>query len=116
MASATLPPLTAYTNSDWFEEPFAFFDGDENTPQDLTGASARMALRLAGRATPALELSTANGYLVLALPNEIGVCVPQASMASLEPGAYAFDLVLTYASGQTETVLVGQVDVVGGIS
>jgi hypothetical protein len=118
MAEAAIMPqrLVAYTNADWSEEPFQFYAGGLDSPEDFTGASARLGLRLAGQATNAAEFSTAAGTLAVTLPNEIGITVPLGEMAALAPGLYAFDLVVTYASGAVETVLAGQVQIVDGIS
>lgn len=118
MAEAGVIPqaLVAYTNSDWNEEPFQFFVGGLGTPDDFTNASAKMGLRLAGANTNALELTTGDGTLAITLPNEIGIAVPLATMATLGPGLYAWDLAVTYGSGDIETVLTGKVQVVGGIA
>ena len=118
MAEAAILPtrLVAYTNANWYEEPFQFFSGSITTPDNFSGASAKMGLLLAGATTNAIELSTANGTLTITQPNEIGVTVPEATMATLAPGVYAFDLVVTYGNGDIETVLAGQVRIVAGIS
>jgi hypothetical protein len=118
MAEAAILPqaLVAYTNADWNEEPFQFFAGGLGSPDDFTGASAAMGLRLAGQGVNAAELSTSNGELAITLPNEIGITAPLSLMSGLTPGLYAFDLVVTYGSGDIETVLAGQVRIVGGIS
>lgn len=115
-AAALNQRLVAYTNSDWNEEPFQFFNGGLATPDDFNGASAKMGLRLAGQTVNAAEFTTANGELTITLPNEIGVTAPQSLMTGIAPGLYSFDLVITYASGDVETVLTGQVRIVGGVS
>jgi hypothetical protein len=118
MAEAAMLPqaLVAYTNADWNEEPFQFFTGSTSTPEDFTGASAAMGLRLAGATANAAELTTGDGSLTVTLPNEIGVTAPLALMSALAPGQYNFDLVVTYESGDVETLLSGQVMIVGGIT
>lgn len=118
MAEAAIMPqaLVAYTNADWKEEPFQFFSGGLDAPDDFTGASARMGLRLSGQATNAVEFSTDGGELTITAPNEIGVTAPLATMSSLSPGFYSFDLVVTYASGDIEVLLAGQVRIVGGVT
>lgn len=115
--AAIIPPtLIAYTNSNWNEEPFAFYNGALASPDDFTGASAKMGLRAAGSTTNALELTTGAGTLTITLPNEIGITVPAATMATLTPGPYAFDMVVTYGSGDVETLLAGQVEIRGGLA
>lgn len=118
MAEAAILPqaLVAYTNADWNEEPFQFFSGGLSSPDDFTGASAKMGLRPVGQSANAAEFTTANGQLTLTLPNEIGVTAPLGVMAALAPGLYGFDLVVTYAGGDVETLLAGQVRIVGGVS
>ena len=118
MAEAAIMPsrLTAYTNADWYEEPFQFFNGGLGAPDDFTGASARMGLRPAGQTTNATELTTDNGYLTITPPNEVGVTAPLSVMTGLAPGLYSWDLVITYGSGDIETVLTGQLQIVQGIS
>ena len=37
-------------------------------------------------------------------------------MSTLAPALYGFDLVVSYASGDIETVLAGQAQIVAGIS
>lgn len=108
--------LVAYTNADWNEEPFEFFTGGLGNPDDLTGASAKMGLRLSGQSTRAVDLSTADSTLTITLPSEIGVTAPLSLMSTLAPGLYDFDLVITYSSGDIETVLAGQVQIVAGIA
>lgn len=113
--AAILPqPLVVRTNENWNEEGFQFFNG--NTPDDFTGASAKLGLRIAAATINALELTTGAGTLTITLPNEIAIAVPLATMADLTPGLYDFDLVVTYGSGDIETILAGQVQIVGGIS
>lgn len=118
MAEAAILPakLVAYTNSDWNEEPWEYFNGALTTPDNLTGASAKMALRLTGQTVNAVEFTTDNSELTITLPNEIGITVPLSIMSTLTPGLYNFDLVVTYASGDIETVTAGQAQIVGGIS
>jgi hypothetical protein len=115
--AAALPSaLTAYTNADWREEPFAFFAGGLGSPEDFTGASARLGLRLAGQAANAAEFTTTNGELTITAPNEIGITAPLSAMSGLEPGQYSFDLIVTRANDEVETVLAGRVRIVGGLA
>lgn len=115
--AALLPvPLVAYTNADWNEEPFQFFTGAVTAPDDFTGASAKLGLRLAGETDNAAEFTTGNGELTITLPNEIAITAPLSLMQGLTPGRYNFDLVITYASGDVETVLAGQAQIVQGIA
>jgi hypothetical protein len=117
MAEAAKMPsfLTAYTNSDWNEEPFQFFVGSTSAP-DGPFTSAKMSLRAPGASSNAAEFNSTNGELTITSPNEIGVTAPLSLMSALAPGIYAFDLVVTYTSGDIETVLTGQVRIVQGIS
>lgn len=114
--STSLPQLTAFTNASWNEEPFQFFLGSVNSPDDFTGASFAMGLRAAGSATTTFHLTDGNGRLAVTLPNEVAITVDDAGMATLAPGPYSFDLVVTRADGQVENILQGVVQVVQGIA
>jgi len=115
--AATLPRvLVAYTNADWNEEPFRFFAGGPGAPEDFTGASARLGLRLAGQAANATEFTTDNGMLTLTLPNEIAITAPAAVVGPLAPGLYDWDLIVTYPAGDTQTLLFGQARITQGLA
>lgn len=116
MSLSALPQLTAFTNAGWYEEPFQFFLGSINTPDDFTGASFALGLRPAGSGVTSFHMSDANGRLTVTLPNEVGITVVEADMAGLAPGPYGFDLVVTRASGQFQNLLQGTVQIVGGIA
>lgn len=111
---SSMPLITAYTNEDWNLEPFAFTTN--GLADDFTGASAKMGLRLAGSTTNAVEFTTAASTLAITLPNEIGVTAPLALVSTLAAGLYNWDLVVTYGSGDIETILSGQLQVVAGTS
>lgn len=114
MAAVLPKTLVVYTNEDWFAEPWIF--KQNGVAEDFTGASAKMGLRMRGAATNAAEFTTGNGELTFTLPNEIGITAPLAVVSTLPPGKGDFDVVVTYASGQVKTKLVGTVEVVEGLS
>ena len=115
--AATLPRvLVAYTNADWNEEPFAFFAGGPGQPEDFTGASAKLGLRLAGQPANATEFTTDNGLLVLNLPNEIAITVPKTIVSALAPGLYDWDLIVTYPAGDIQTLLLGHARIAEGLA
>lgn len=118
MAEAAVLPrvLVAYTNADWLEEPFQFFTGDVSAPEDFTGASAKCGLRRSDSTSNAADFGTDDGALTLTLPNELAITAPKAAMEGLAPGGYAFDLVITRASGQVEVLLTGKVEIVQGLA
>ena len=76
---------------------------DGGTPVDLSGATARLHVRDASGAKVA-EASTADGRLVVtAAQGRVDMTVPAAAM-QLAPGAYRFDLELTYPGGVVQTI------------
>jgi len=116
MSSSALPQLTAFTNAGWCEEPFQFFVGSINTPDDFAGASFALGLRPVGSGVTSVHMSDGDGRLTVTLPNEVGITVDEADMADITPGLYNFDLVVTRAAGQVQNLLQGQVQIVGGIA
>ena len=61
-----------------------------------------------------LEMQANNANLLA--PNGINITVPLATMQTIPPGTYSWDMVVTYAGGDIETIAVGSVQVVPGIS
>lgn len=118
MAEAAVMPqvLIAFTDANWTEDPFQFYLGGSTTADNFAGATAKMGLRLGGASTSAVELTTANGYLTIIAPNQISITAPLALMSTILPGLYNWEIVVTYASGDIEAVLVGQVRIVQGLT
>ena len=108
--------LAASTNEDWLEEAFRFWVGSRGVADDFTGCSFAAGLRLAGADSTALTLTDANGLLTVTPPNVVAITVPLATMQTLAPGTYDFDLLITYPSGKTVQKLVGQARIAAGIA
>jgi hypothetical protein len=81
-------------------------DADKTVPVDLTGASARAEINQAG--TVMLFVVTID------LPNLINVVLPAGDWV-LQTGAARWDLQLTYASGDVNTLVAGAVTIVGDV-
>lgn len=108
------------TNEDW-EDGIALDDGgDPAAPIDLTGSSLRAHLRTVPESlVVALEASTDNGRLLIAEDPETGIFnwnVPKATMATIEPGEYVYDLVWIKPDGSSDTVSGGTVTVQRGVT
>jgi hypothetical protein len=98
-----------------------FTEADNVTAIALTGIAFRFTARAdAADAAAALYATTAAGTLAIGTgspdpTNRLLIQIPQATMATVAPGAYAFDL-QGIADGVTLTVAYGQILVAQGIS
>ena len=83
-----------------------FVRNPDGSPCDLTGCTAKMTVRVfPGDTTAVLDLSTAASTLVINGPS--GTVVPSITpsvTASLTPGVYGYDVMLTQTSGQQSSI------------
>ena len=114
-APALQSPLITYTNADWLEQPFRFWIGNLVTPDSFVGCTFDATLSTAGGAPP-IHLSSAGGTLTVAQPNMVSVTVPLATMETVPPGTYDFELRKTSAAGTKSIMLRGQVTVIEGLT
>lgn len=119
MAAYTLDIVVA-TNEDW-KDALSFVTGDPATAVNLTGAVFEMHIRRTlDDPTTVLRLSTepSNGRLVISSPATLGILsfnVPDEVMASLTPGEYAHDLMMT-VGGVVRRIAAGAVTVEQGVT
>lgn len=92
--------LTLKTNV-CFDEQYCWKD-ELGAAYDFTGCTARMQLRDAATGALILELSTANGRIVLGStdPN-IVLHVEETDLAALAPAKASWDLLILYPTGHT---------------
>jgi len=97
--------MTIYQGAS-FDTTLTWKVGDPATPVNLTGYTARLQVRSStDAATTALELTTANGGIVLGgAAGTIALAVSATATAALSPGYYVYDLELV--NGATVTRLV----------
>ena len=97
--------MTIYQGAS-FDTTLTWKVGDPATPVNLTGYTARLQVRTSvDAATTALELTTANGGIVLGgAAGTVALAVTAAATATLSPGYYVYDLELV--NGATVTRLV----------
>ena len=125
--------LNIRNNDDWLQ-PFVAQDYNPNTNQhaihDLTGAQLRMQLKLVTfpvpplrtppviSTTPALDLQTENGFIVVAsLPasGQFNIVVPAVTVsASLAGGVYVGDMLVFGPDGSVKTLFTLELEVEQG--
>lgn len=93
--------LTIKTNV-CFDEEFCWKD-ELGAVYNFTGATAKMQVRDAATGALVIELTTANGRIVLgnADPN-IVLHIEETDLAVLSAATCAWDLIILYPSGHTE--------------
>lgn len=92
--------VKVYRGDTW-QRAWLLEDGS-GAPIDLTGASARLHVR-DDAGTLLVSASTADGRLTLTpAQGRIDMLVPASAMA-IAPGAYRFDIEVTFASGVRRT-------------
>ena len=98
-----------------------FTAADNVTPISLSGIAFRFTARAdADDVAAAIAATTAAGTLAIGKgspdpTNRLLFAIPQASMATVAPGAYIFDL-QAIADGVTLTVAYGQILIAQGVS
>jgi len=86
-------------------------------PIDLTGAVVRMQVRECGRPIPILSLSSAaggTGIVIVDAPN--GMIRVGYFRNPPAPGAYVYDLEVTFADGTVKTYLRGSYTIDGEVT
>ncbi len=90
-----------------FRRQLRWLDSSEE-PVDLTGHTALMQIRRSHRHEVVLELSTANGRIVLGgAEGTVLLEVAAADTLELTPAEYVYDLLLTSAGGIATRLLEG---------
>lgn len=90
-----------------FDPELTWSAGDAG-PVDLTGYGARMQLRKEpGDAEVAVELTEANGGIVLGAIGTIRLLLTPAQTTALVRGTYYYDLIMTEPGGAQRTLLEG---------
>lgn len=112
------------TDADWFEEPWQFFVGNPEAPDDITQASpddftgCTFSAGLTDLATGAVILTMSDGDgLLVTLPNIVVPKVPKATTRTLAPYAptcCSFDLTCTRPTGYVEPLFSCQAYVARG--
>lgn len=91
-----------------WEQVLEYLNAD-NTPFDLTGATAKMQLRAAAGKPLQAELSTENGRIVLTpAAGLIALKLTAAQTEEISPGAWAYDLELYLSSGTVVRLIEGR--------
>ncbi len=90
----------AEQNAD-FAETLAYLESDKITPIDITGATFKMEVREGTGKTVVLELSTANGRIVItdAANGRFSLTALKSIMETLAPNNYKYDLLITLGGG-----------------
>jgi hypothetical protein len=112
MASAYVSNLVINAGVD-FEQVFTLEDGANNAPINLTNYGLSAQMRKHATATGVTTFTTsfydaANGKI------QIGLSTAQT--ASLKPGRYVYDVVITNTSNKMERVVEGMVLVSPGVT
>lgn len=96
-----MPPIKHIRGDTW-QRAWLIADA-AGQPVDLTGAAARLQVRDAAGAL-VMSASLLDGALLMATPSSgrIDLVMP-ATLTNIAPGAYRFDLELTFPSGLRRT-------------
>jgi hypothetical protein len=103
-------PLTLYRGDTAHWQFILWMDTAKTQPADLTGAAAKAEIR--DRAGGALITAIS---CFITLPNFVNATLSSADSAKL-PNSGAWDLQITYASGDVATVLAGPVNVTSDVT
>lgn len=103
-------PLTLYRGDTARWQFKLWADTDKTQPVDLTGVAAKAEIRDKPGGTVKGQLTCD-----IVLPNIINASLDPATSKAL-PGKASWDLQLTYASGDIETVLAGPVSVTSDVT
>lgn len=103
-------PLSLYRGDTYRWRFSLWLDSDQTVPTDLTGATARAEIRDKPGGTLIATIACA-----VELPNIVNAVLSAADCQKL-PGSGAWDLQITYASGDVATVLAGPVNAVSDVT
>lgn len=104
-------------NVDWVDSFQLASDPAGTIPIDLTANTVRMVVSPSGHAGNSIELSTANGRIVIldATTGKLQITVPYSVLRLLTPGAYVHDMIRIFA-GRKIPVWVGTLSIIKGVS
>ena len=112
MASAYVSNLVINAGVD-FEQVFTLEDGANNAPIDLTNYGLSAQMRKHATATGVTTFTTS----FYDAPNgKIQIGLSTAQTASLKPGRYVYDVVITNTNNKMERVVEGMVLVSPGVT
>ena len=105
-------PITIYQGATFVQELY-YVDADENAI-NITGATAIMQVRrTVDNEDVLIELSTANGRIVVDGANGgITLTIPSTMTDDLPAGCFVYDLFVTLPSNAIERFLAGECEVV----
>jgi hypothetical protein len=103
-------PLRLYRGDSYRWRFVLWADPDRTVPIDLAGVVVGAEIRVTTGATPITPLG-----VVVTAPNLIDVSLSAAASAQV-PAAAIWDLQLTYASGDVQTIVSGPVSVKGDVT
>lgn len=116
MSKPVFHALTFKTNA-CFDEQFCWKQ-ETGVPYNFIGSTARMQVRDAATGALIIELTTANGRIVLgnADPN-ITMHVEETDLAALAPAKGVWDLLIFYPTGHTVAFpLEGSAEIIKGVT
>ena len=113
MQTPTLPDvLSTRLGADYIEEPFAFFVGATDSPDDFTGCSIIGGIYLDGALV--LDLSSESGRTTIVnTPAQVNIAVAAADMTPLGTGTFKVSLSLVTPTPQTQDLLNYSLKVAG---
>lgn len=110
--------LAAVNNATWTAGPFPLKDDADVNIALPAAAAVRMQVRTAATDTSvAIELTRANGFLVIDADDAtVSIEVPVANMRDLPSGAYVFDVIVEQPTGRVLRPLYGTLAVEAGVT
>ena len=103
-------PLRLYRGDSYRWRFVLWADPDRTVPLDLTGVVVGAEIRVNTGTTPIYPITIA-----VTLPNTIDLSLSAAASAQV-PATAIWDLQLTYASGDVQTIVAGPVSVKGDVT
>lgn len=99
-------PLQVYCGDTQTWQFVLWQDAAKTVPLDLTGATASSQIRVRPEGALLVDMSPS---ITIALPNTINMTITSEQSESLPQGIWAWDLQVTFAAGNVQTVLAGPV-------
>lgn len=112
MASVYVNNLVINSGSD-FSQTFTLEDPSSNSEFDLSLYSVSSQLRKWAGSSTAVNF---NAVIEIALRGRINISLTNTETASLKPGRYVYDVVITDSGGQKNKVIEGMVLVREGVT